>query len=320
MIKKNIKMKERISIGIDIGGTNLEVAWVDKNAQYLKHFKFRTKDFKKVDDFVEQIGSLINEESKGFDDYTIIGLGIGAPNGNYYTGSIDFAPNLPWRGFIPLAKMMEEETGFQVKLTNDANAAAYAEMKYGGAQRMKNFVVVTLGTGLGSGIVVNGEMLYGSTGFAGELGHTIAVADGRICGCGRKGCLETYVSATGMVRTMMDVLSSSREDSSLRSLCNLDSKNIFEAAMAGDKLALEVIQFTGEILGKQLADYVALFSPEAIFLTGGLAKAHSLLLPTTQKAMDDNMLNIYKDTVRLFPSELMDLNAGLLGAAGLQSI
>jgi glucokinase len=311
-------MKGKISIGIDIGGTNIEVAWVDKEGNYLKHFNYKTKNFLMIEDLVESLGDLIREENIEFADYGIRGIGIGAPNGNYYTGSIDFAPNLPWDGFIPLATMMQAKTGLPVKLTNDANAAAYAEMKFGGAKGMKNFVLVTLGTGLGAGIVVNGEILYGSTGFAGELGHTTAIEGGRLCGCGKKGCLETYVSATGIVRTMTEVLASSEEDSILRSIRNPDSKDIFEAASAGDKLSLEIFRYTGKILGKQLADYVAVFSPEAIFLTGGLAKAHRLLLPPTRLAMEENMLTVFKNTAHLRVSELIEKNAGLLGAAGLQ--
>lgn len=309
----------RISIGIDIGGTNIELGWVNSDGKILKYHKFRTKLYPEAEKLVEAVGNTILEGNNEFSNDEILGIGIGAPNGNYYNGTIEFAPNLNWDGIIPLADMFEQKTRLKSKLTNDANAAAYAEMIYGGAKKMKDFLVITLGTGLGSGIVVNGEILYGSTGFAGELGHTIVENNGRDCGCGRKGCLETYASATGIVNTMHQFLNASKKESSLRIIKNFDSKDIFLAAKNGDECALKAIDYTGTILGKHLSDYVALFSPEAIFLTGGLANAHSLLIPAIERSMNENMLKIFLDKVKIHPSELLEENSGLLGAAGLIS-
>ena len=309
----------KISIGIDIGGTNIELAWVNSDGEILKHRKFKTSLFPQAEELVEAVGNIILKENKEFSKAEILGIGIGAPNGNYYNGTIEFAPNLNWDGIIPLADMFEKKTKIKSKLTNDANAAAYAEIIYGGAKKMKDFLVITLGTGLGSGIVVNGQILYGFTGFAGELGHTIVENNGRECGCGRKGCLETYVSATGIVNTMHQFLDSSKKESSLKIIKDFDSKDIFIAAKNGDECALKAINYTGTILGKALADYVALFSPEAIFLTGGLAKAHSLLIPTIEKSMNENMLKIFLNKVKIYPSGLLEKNSGLLGAAGLVS-
>jgi glucokinase len=310
-------MLEEISIGLDIGGTNIELAWIKKDATILRKLNFKTNIFNTAKIFVEQIGDIILTENKNFSEYKILGLGIGAPNGNFYTGTIENAANLTWKGVIPLQKMFAEKLNITVKLTNDANAAAYAEMIYGDAQKMKNFAVITLGTGLGSGIVVNGEMLYGATGFAGEFGHTIAVNKGRLCGCGKKGCLETYASATGIVKTISDMLLHSTETSSLRGFNKISSKTIFFAAQNNDTIALQALEFTGEILGKSLADFIALFSPEAIFITGGLAKAHTFLIPAIEKSMNNNLLEIFKGTVKILPSKLIHKNAGLLGAAAL---
>lgn len=312
-------MQDKISIGIDIGGTNIEVGWVNADGTVLKHLIFKTILFKQPEWLVEEVGNAILKENQDFSKDQIIGIGIGAPNGNHYNGTIEFAPNLGWEGIIPLAEMFIEKTGINTKLTNDANAAAYAEMIYGGAKEMNDFLVVTLGTGLGSGIVINRNILYGSTGFAGELGHTIVENNGRDCGCGRKGCLETYASATGIVKTINNYLELSKKDSSLRALDNIESEDIFEAAVNGDEYANKAIEYTGTILGRHLADYIALFSPEAIFLTGGLAKAHSLLIPVIEKAMDENILKIFKNTVKIYPSDLIEQNAGLLGAAALHT-
>jgi len=306
-------MSEKISIGIDIGGTNIEIGWVNSDGKILNQINYKTNKFKTGKEFADFIAPIIIDENKKYDN--ILGIGIGAPNGNFFTGSIEFAPNLGWDEIIPLAKLFKENVGLETKLTNDANAAAYAEMIYGNAKQMKNFVVVTLGTGLGSGIIVNGEMLYGSTGFAGEFGHIIIDENGRQCGCGRKGCLETYASATGIVKTANELLT--QTDSVLNKIPNFEAKDIFSAALSGDEVALKSIEFTGKMLGKAIADYTALFSPEAVFLTGGLAKAHSLLIPAIINAMDNNMLKIFKNTVEILPSKLINDNAGLLGAAAM---
>jgi glucokinase len=310
-------MKENISIGIDVGGTNIEIAWVKSDGSILKHFEYKTNLFDQANDFVETVGNQIIYENKNFSTYNITGIGIGAPNGNNFTGSIEFAPNLEWEGIIKLSEMFKNKTGIKTLVENDANAAAFAENIFGGAKQMKNFLVVTLGTGLGSGIFVNGEILHGKTGFAGELGHTVAIENGRKCKCGKKGCLETYVSATAIVKTVKEFSRISKIESELNTIENLESKDIFKAAESGDNLALQSINYTTEILGKTLSDYTALFSPEAIFITGGMAKSHSLLIPKIETAMNENMLKIFKNTVQILPSELIDKNAGLLGAAAL---
>lgn len=306
-------MQEKISIGIDIGGTNIEIGWVNDDGKIVHQKNYKTNQFSTGKEFADFISPVIIAENKNHSN--IIGIGIGAPNGNFFTGSIEFAPNLGWDEVIPLAQLLKEQTGLDTKLTNDANAAAYAEMIYGNAIGMKNFVVVTLGTGLGSGIVVNGSMLYGSTGFAGELGHTVIIENGRQCACGHKGCLETYASATGIVTTAKELLLQNK--SVLSKIENFESKDIFSAALSGDKVAIEAIEYTGEILGKSLTDYIALFSPEAVFLTGGLARAHSLLIPSIENSIDNNILKIFKDSVKVLPSKLINENAGLLGAAAM---
>ncbi len=308
---------EKTAIGIDIGGTNIELAWVKSDGSVIKNFSYKTKKFPDAEIFTEEVGNLIVTENKVVEDAKISGIGVGAPNGNFYTGCIEFAPNLTWKGEIKLAELLKQKTGLQTKLTNDANAAAFAEKLFGGAKKMNNFLVVTLGTGLGSGIFVNGKILYGSTGFAGELGHVTAIEGGRKCGCGKNGCLETYVSATGIVKTAKEFLALGKPDSELLKTESFEAKDIFIAAQKGDKLAYKAIKYTGEILGKSLADYVALFSPEAIFLTGGLAKAHSLLIPEAEKVMNENMLKVFRGSVKILPSNLIKQNAGILGAAAL---
>ena len=250
----------------------------------------------------------------------IKGIGIGAPNGNYYSGTIEFAPNLPWKGVIPLAAMFEERLGIPTALTNDANAAGIGEMTYGAARGMKDFIMITLGTGVGSGIVINGQMVYGHDGFAGELGHTIIRREnGRLCGCGRHGCLETYCSATGVARSAREFLTKSTEPSLLRDIPaeNITSKDVYDAAVKGDKIAQDIFEFTGTILGEALADFIAFSSPEAIVLFGGLAKAGDYIFKPIQKAIDDNVLNIYKGKTKLLASELKDSDAAVLGASAL---
>jgi glucokinase len=308
---------KKIAIGIDIGGTNIEMAWINAKGDILKHTLFKTTNFEEPELLVETLCPIIIEENKKYDTDQIIGIGIGAPNGNYFNGTIEFAPNLKWKGVIPLSEMFEKHTGLKTILTNDANAAAYAEMQFGAAKEMEHFLVVTLGTGLGSGIVVDRKVLYGSTGFAGELGHTIAIENGRTCGCGRKGCLETYVSATGIVKTAKEMLEASKQISLLRHIENLDSKAIFQAAEQGDELAIKTLTYTANVLGHHLSDYISLFSPEAIFLTGGLAKAHKWLIPTIEESMNEHTLKIFRQTAKVYPSQLLDKNAGLLGAAAM---
>ena len=273
-------MKE-IAAGIDIGGTNTVFGIVDKQGNIILEESMSTRGYKEANNFVYELSNrlkiLFNKANK---KYQLKGVGIGAPNANYYKGTIEDAPNLEWKGVIPLAKIMQEKLNVPVWLTNDANAAALGEMLYGGAKNMRDFLFITLGTGLGSGIVSNGKLIYGHDGFAGEIGHTIVIENGRECGCGRKGCLETYASASGIKRTVIELLSETNRKSILRDFDNadIDSKLIYESAKKGDIISLEAFDFTAKILGKALANSVAYTSPEAIFLFGGLANAEDLLL------------------------------------------
>lgn len=305
------------SIGIDIGGTNSMMGIVDKMGNILFEAELITNDYELIGDFADACYKLLYPEINklGFQEFR--GIGIGAPNGNYYQGTIEFAPNLRWKGVVPLAKIFSEKFNLNTTVTNDANAAAIGEMMHGAAKGMNDFIMVTLGTGVGSGFVANGKMMYGHDGFAGELGHTIAVRDGRLCGCGRKGCLETYTSATGIVRTANEFLETKTISSSLRNLTTITSKNIYDAAVKGDFLALEIFEFTGKILGQSLADAIAITSPEAIILFGGLAQAGKFIFEPTRKYMEQNLLKIYQGKVKLLPSELKESDAAILGAASL---
>ena len=307
-------------VGMDIGGTNTVFGIVDQDGNVVCQDSVKTKAFPIIEDYVNAIGEKLDVliESVGGKD-KINGMGVGAPNGNYYTGNIEFAPNLSWKGIVPLAKLFGERIGVPCKLTNDANAAAIGEMTYGAAKGMKHFIMITLGTGVGSGIVIDGKLVYGHDGFAGELGHVIAVPDGRLCGCGRKGCLETYCSATGIVRTAKEVLTSSYDPSMLRNIpeSELTSKDIFDCAMAGDAIAKDIFQKTGELLGKSLANFTAFSSPEAFIIFGGLAKAGDLIFKPVKEAMEENMLAVFKNKVKVLPSQLKDADAAVLGASAL---
>lgn len=312
---------KKAAIGIDIGGTNTVMGLVDKSGKVLDQKSIPTETHP---DYKIYMNALCNAVKKMIDDQKgnveIMGIGVGAPNGNYYNGTIEFAPNLKFEGVVPVVDFFKEKFDYpHIVLTNDANAAAIGEMIYGGAKGMKNFIMITLGTGVGSGIVVNGEMVYGHDGFAGEIGHTIVDPNGRDCGCGRKGCLETYTSAPGIKRTVFELLSTSIEPSELRSVSfnDLHAKMIDEAARKGDAIALEAFDYTGEVLGLKLADAVAHTSPEAIFLFGGLAQAGELIFEPVKKYMEDQMLNIYKDKVNVLPSELPAGEAAVLGSSAL---
>ena len=312
-------MKE-FCIGIDIGGTNTVFGIVDITGNFIAEDSIPTKKYQEVEEFIDALSESIKRSlDKISGNYVLKGIGIGAPNGNYRNGTIEYAPNLNWKGIVPLADMLNKKFHIPVVLTNDANAAAMGEMIYGSAKGMKDFLVITLGTGLGSGFVVDGKILYGHDGFAGELGHTIYDPNGRLCGCGRKGCLETYASATGIVRTVFELLENSDANSLLRDIDKdkLNSKDIYEAAVKGDKLALEAFDYTAKILGLKLADAVAVTSPEAIFLFGGLALAGDYILVPTKKYMEENLLEIYKNKIRVELSGLMGKNAAILGAAAL---
>ncbi|MEG2573513.1 MAG: ROK family protein [Bacteroides sp.] len=304
----------------DIGGTNTVFGIVDARGNILTSGSVKTQSFAKVEDYVDEVCKnllpLIIKQG-GIDK--IKGIGVGAPNGNYYNGTIEFAPNLPWKGVIPLAALFEERIGIPTALTNDANAAAIGEMTYGAARGMKDFIMITLGTGVGSGVVVNGQLVYGHDGFAGELGHVIVRQDGRACGCGRKGCLEAYCSATGVARTAKEFLVARSDKSLLRDIPveEIASKDVYDAAVKGDKLAQEIFKFTGNILGESLANFVAFSSPEAIVLFGGLAKSGDYIMKPVQEAMEANILSIYKGKTKLLISELKDSDAAVLGASAL---
>ena len=317
--KPTIESKPYV-IGIDLGGTNTAFGIVDARGNILRTSSIKTGKHLDIRDYIKDLGVAIRDLVEI--DLTmdkIFGIGIGAPNGNYFNGSIEFAPNLPWKDKIPLAGLLEKELQIPVVLTNDANAAAIGEMTYGAARGMKDFIEITLGTGVGSGIVVGGELVYGHDGFAGEVGHTVIRRNGRTCGCGRQGCLETYTSATGVARTAREYLSIREDDSLLRDLdpAEITSKDVFDAAMKGDKLAIQIFENTGTILGEALADAVAYTSPEAIILFGGLTHAGDLLLKPTQRAMEENLLNIYKGKVKIVFSELKENDAAILGAAAM---
>jgi glucokinase len=312
---------KKLAIGIDIGGTGTKYGIVDRDGNVLFSGEMSTKKHKEIESYIDELYmhllELINKAG-GIDQ--MIGVGVGAPNGNFYSGTIEYAPNLPWKGIIPLAKLMSEKFKLPVTLTNDANAAAIGEMMYGAAKGMKDFIMITLGTGVGSGIVANGQLIYGHDGFAGELGHTIVIPDGRIHeGTGKKGSLESYASATGVRLTSLELLEKSTEDSLLRNVNkeDLDSKTVYDAAIKGDKLALEIFEYTGKILGLALANAVMFSSPEAIILFGGLTKAGDLILKPTRKSMEDSLIQVFQDKVKILISHLKESDAAILGASAL---
>ena len=308
-------------VGMDIGGTNTVFGIVDQRGNVLATDSIKTQAYTKIEDYVDAVCKKLIPliESMGGVE-KIKGMGVGAPNGNFYNGTIEFAPNLPWKGVIPLAALFEEKIGVPTALTNDANAAAIGEMTYGAARGMKDFIMITLGTGVGSGIVINGQLVYGHDGFAGELGHVVVRREnGRLCGCGRRGCLETYCSATGVARTAREFLVARPEPSLLRDIPAEDivSKDVYDAAVKGDKLAQDIFEFTGRILGEALADFIAFSSPEAIVLFGGLAKSGDYIMKPIKKALDENILKIFEGKTKLLVSELKDADAAVLGASAL---
>ena len=312
---------EPLVIGIDIGGTGTKFGIVDRVGNVLFSGDISTKKHKHVETFIDELHEhlkvLIDKAGGGG---RIKGIGVGAPNGNYYTGTVEYAPNLPWKGIIPLAKMIEDKFKLPVILTNDANAAALGEMMYGAAQGMKDFIMITLGTGVGSGIVANGHLIYGHDGFAGELGHTIIIPDGRLHeGTGKKGSLESYASATGVRLTALEMMKNTKTKSVLRNYKpeDIDSKKVFEAAIAGDALAKEIFEFTGKILGMALANAVMFSSPSAIILFGGLTKAGELILKPTREHMEANVIQIFQNKVKILVSHLKESDAAILGASAL---
>ncbi|TRZ78135.1 MAG: ROK family protein, partial [Chitinophagaceae bacterium] len=306
---------------VDIGGTGTKFGIVDNVGNVLFASEISTKKHKEVYSFIDELYqelSILIEKVGGVG--RIKGIGVGAPNGNVYTGTIEYAPNLPWKGIIPLAKMLQDKFKIPVRLTNDANAAAVGEMMYGAAQGMKDFIMITLGTGVGSGIVANGQLIYGHDGFAGELGHTIIIPDGRLhAGTGKRGSLESYASATGVTESALEILNQTDRPSLLRDIPReeLNSKVVFEAATKGDEVAKEVFEFTGKILGMALANFVMFSSPEAIILFGGLTKAGDLILKPTREHLEANVIEIFQNKVKILVSHLKESDAAILGASAL---
>ena len=308
------------AIGIDIGGTNTKYGIVNHRGQIVFEGSIKTDQYPLIENIIDALHEKLQPEITNRKDIVIIGIGVGAPNGNFYTGSIDYAPNLKWKGVIPLAKLMTDKFKLPTKLTNDANAAAVGEMMYGAARGMRDFIMITLGTGVGSGIFANGELILGHDGFAGELGHTIVVPGGRLHpNTGSMGSLESYASATGVTITAKEYMAGTDEPSVLRETPadQLDSKMIFDAALAGDSLAQKVFKSTGDILGMALANFVMFSSPQAIILFGGLTKAGDILMKPVKDSMERNLLPIFRDKVQLIFSELKESDAAILGASAL---
>lgn len=308
-----------IAVGIDIGGTNTVFACIDDKGKSWANGSIPTQEQERFEDYMTDLCDVIEDSIKNCsENLNVIGVGIGAPNGNFRTGTIDNAANLRWKGSLQLAQLVKNRMNVPVKVTNDANAAALGERTFGGAKDMSDYMVITLGTGLGSGIIVNGDLLYGHDGFAGEVGHIIVRPEGRECGCGRRGCLETYVSATGVKRTAYKFLAKNLDQSVLRGIPfnDLTAKKVADAANQGDKIAIDVFNYTGKMLGEALANVASVTSPKAIFFFGGLAKAGELLFKPVREAMEKNILFLYKDKISLLPSELGD-DAAILGAAAL---
>lgn len=314
-------MNKPYVIGMDMGGTNTVFGIVDARGNVISKAAVKTGIHQDIKLYVQDI---YDELIKLIDDVggvsVIKGIGVGAPNGNYYTGNIEFAPNLNWKGVIPFSQLMKEKFGIPAVLTNDANAAAIGEMTYGAARGMKNFIMITLGTGVGSGIVIDGKLVYGHDGFAGELGHTCSVRNnGRQCACGKTGCLETYASANGVARTAREILETRKDDSILRNIPieSITSKDVHDAALQGDVVALEIFEFTGKILGEALSDFVAFSAPEAIVLFGGLTKSGDYILKPIVEHMEKNLLPIWKGKIKVLFSDLKEADAAILGASAL---
>jgi glucokinase len=308
-----------VAAGIDVGGTTTKFGLVTKEGRVVSKQRISTDSLLEFDEFFYDLFSRISElVNQNGTKYSLAGFGIGAPTGNCFTGNIDKASNLPWKGKIPVVKLTEDYFELPAFLSNDANAAALGEMIFGAARGMKNFAVITIGTGLGCGLVANGELITGHNGHAAEIGHSTVFYDGRLCSCGLKGCLETYVSGIGLLRTLKELIETNDTPGALRDVSlykTTDAKDVTNAALLGDQLAIETYNYTGKILGMKLADLVTYFDPEAIILLGGLAKAGSLLLDPARDQMKQNLLNIYRHEVKLIVSGLNNDDAGILGAA-----
>jgi len=315
-------LDKNFAVGIDIGGTNTKFGVVNRNGEIIEQDRLLTNAYEQVEDFIDAVHQLLMpmiNRAGGVDAF--LGIGMGAPNGNIYTGTIEYAPNLKWKGIIHIARLMQEKISLPTKLTNDANAAAMGEMLFGCAKDCQHFITITLGTGVGSGIVIDGKIVVGHDGFAGELGHTIIRPGGRLHkSTGMRGSLETYASATGVRDTALEMLQKYPEEGSLLrdfSINDLTSKTVYECAIRGDNIANEIFEFTGEILGESLANFVMFSSPEKIVLFGGLTKAGDLLMKPTRKAMEANLLPIFQNKVKLIFSELREADAAILGASAL---
>ncbi|MGW8314018.1 MAG: ROK family protein [Bacteroidales bacterium] len=309
-----------VVLGIDIGGTYTKVGLVDRSGKIHFEDQIDTRGYETIESFIEALHQHLMERMAQLKkSFQPVGIGVGAPNGNYYTGSIENAPNLVWKGKINFVPLMEKQFGIPAVVTNDANAAALGEMLFGNAGDHQNFIMITLGTGLGSGLVVNGNLIYGHDGFAGELGHVRAVDNGRACGCGKRGCLETYVSATGIKRTVFELLAEENVESAFRKIpfTKLKPKLITTLAEKGDPIAIMAFERTGFLLGRSLADTVAHISPSRIFLFGGLAKAGKWIMEPTKKSMEEHLLPIYRNKIDIVPSALLNKNIAVLGAAAL---
>lgn len=317
-----MKEQKEYTVGIDIGGTTTKFGIVDGDGHILEQDRIPTNEHEVVEDFIEDLHAKLfpmMEKAGGVQNFR--GIGMGAPNGNVYTGTIEYAPNLKWKGIIPIANLIQKRFGLPTKLTNDANAAAMGEMMYGCARNMKHFITITLGTGVGSGIVIDGKMVVGYDGFAGELGHTIIRPGGRMHkSTGMAGSLEAYASATGVRETAIEFLTEYPEEQSLLrnySINELTSESVYECAIQGDTIANDIFEFTGQILGESLANFIMFSSPEAIVLFGGLTKAGDLLLKPTRKHMEANLLPIFQNKVKLLYSQLKEADAAILGASAL---
>lgn len=305
--------------GIDIGGTNISFGLVDRDGSIIAHDTLVTADYFLFDDYISAQSAAIKSLLGKMTGVKLLSIGIGAPNANYYNGNIELAPNLTWSGIVPLAASMQKSAGVPVTITNDANAAAVGELVFGSGRNLSDFIVLTLGTGLGSGIVINRQVVYGKSGFAGELGHMTVVPGGRVCGCGLRGHLETYASATGLVRTVLELMSVMRDDTALRDLApaEITSKMIAELAAGNDPVAKKAMEYTAEMLGFGIVNSIVFSSPEAIFLFGGLAKAGELLFEPVRRYVENNIMPVFRGTYRILPSGIPENNAAVLGAAAL---
>ena len=315
-------MDKQFAVGIDVGGTTTKFGIVNRNGEIIYQDRIPSNAHDVVEDFIDDLYNKLFpkiQEAGGIENF--VGIGMGAPNGNFYTGTIEYAPNLRWKGIIPIAKLISEKFGLHTKLTNDANAAAMGEMIFGCTRDIKHFITITLGTGVGSGIVIDGKIVLGHDGFAGELGHTIIRPGGRMHkSTHMRGSLEAYASATGVRETAIELLTEHPEEESILreySINDLTSESVYECAMQGDAIANKIFEFTGQILGESLANFIMFSSPEAIVLFGGLTKAGNLLLKPTRQHMEANLLPIFQNKVKLLFSQLKEADAAILGASAL---